>query len=97
MEFEGLQAELSTRVLGVFYSVANELGYGFFESVYRRSMVIALRESGLRVAEEVSMPVHFHGSEVGVFEVGFVLAFGERAKFKRLLFTTDRKGDRVSA
>ena len=134
MEFEGLQAELSARVLGVFYSVANELGYGFFESVYRRSMVIALRESGLKVAEEVSMPVHFHGSEVGVFvadivvndllilelkaaeevtraaeaqlkhylrssaiEVGFVLAFGERAKFKRLLFTNDRKGDRVSA
>ena len=128
MEFEGLQAELSTRVLGVFYSVANELGYGFFESVYRRSMVIALREAGLKVAEEVPMSVTFHGLEVGVFvadivvndllilelkaadevtraaetqlkhylrssdiEVGFVLAFGERAKFKRLLFTNDRK------
>ena len=91
-------------------------------------MVIALREAGLRVGEEVPMPVYFHGVEVGIFvadivvndslilelkaaeevtraaetqlkhylrssaiEVGFVLAFGERAKFKRLLFTNDRK------
>ena len=128
MEFDGLHAELSKRVIGVFYSVANELGYGFFESVYRRSMVIALREAGLKVAEEVPMPVIFHGQEVGVFvadlvvndllilelkaadevtraaetqlkhylrsssiEVGYVLAFGERAKFKRLVFTNDRK------
>ncbi len=128
MEFEGLQAELSTRVLGVFYAVANELGYGFFESVYRRAMMIALREAGLKVSEEVQMPVYFHGQHVGAFvadlvvndllilelkaadevtraaetqlkhylrssqiEVGFVLAFGERAKFRRLLLTNDRK------
>jgi GxxExxY protein len=128
MEFEGLHAELSKQVIGVFYSVANELGYGFFESVYRRAMVIALRESGFTVAEEVPMPVAFHGQQVGVFvadlvvnhllilelkaadevtraaetqlkhylrsspiEVGFILAFGERARYKRILFTNDRK------
>ncbi len=132
MEFYGIQAELSERVIGVFFSVANELGYGFFESVYRRAMVIALREAGLTVAEEVAMPVVFHGQEVGVFhadiimnramilelkaaeevskaaetqlkhylrscsiEVGLVLAFGERAKFRRIVFTNDRKGPKI--
>ena len=128
MEFEGVEAELTQRVIGVFYRVANELGYGFFESVYRRAMVIALREEGLKVAEEVSMPVAFHGQQVGVFfadlvvndslilelkaadevtraaetqlkhylrsssiEVGLILAFGERAKFRRIVFTNERK------
>ena len=105
----------------------------FFESVYRRAMAIALREVGLKVAEEIPMPVDFHGQQVGVFvadlvvndllilelkaadevtraaetqlkhylrsspmEVGFVLAFGERAKFKRLIFTNDRKVGRIA-
>jgi len=128
LEFQGEQSELTEKVIGVFFQVANELGYGFFESVYRRAMVIALREAGLEVAEEVAIPVWFHGHEVGVFladiivndalilelkaaddisnaaemqlkhylrscsiEVGLVLAFGERAKFRRLIFTNERK------
>jgi GxxExxY protein len=128
MEFEGLHKELSGRIVRVFYSVGNELGYGFFESVYRRSMLIALREAGMEVREEVPMPVYFHGQQVGVFladlvvneiivlelkaadeitraadmqlkhylrssliEVGMVLAFGERAVFRRIVFTNDRK------
>ena len=73
MEFEGVEAELTQRVIGAFYRVANELGYGFFESVYRRAMVIALREEGLQVAEEVSMPVTFHGQQVGVFFADLVV------------------------
>jgi GxxExxY protein len=100
----------------------NELGYGFFESIYRKSMAIALRQAGLNVEEEVPIPVSFRGHSVGVFfadivvenvmvlelktaddigksmegqmthylrstqiEVGLVLAFGEHAKFRRVI------------
>jgi hypothetical protein len=67
MEFGGIERERTERIIGVFYKVANELGYGFFESVYRRAMVIALREAGMTVGEEVSMPVFFHRQQVGAF------------------------------
>jgi GxxExxY protein len=127
-EFQGEQSELTEKVIGVFYQVANELGFGFFESVYRRAMAIALTQAGPRVQEEVAMPVSFRGQQIGIFfadiivnevlivefkvaeevskaaeaqlmhylrsctiEVGLVLAFGERARFRRVIFTNDRK------
>jgi len=42
-------SELSEAIIGVFYEVYNELGYGFLESVYRNSLQIALLAKGLRV------------------------------------------------
>jgi hypothetical protein len=33
--------ELTATIIGTFYDVYNELGYGFLESVYEESLVIA--------------------------------------------------------
>lgn len=49
--------ELTEKIIGVFYDVYNELGHGFFESVYEEALLIALQESGLRVAQQVPVPV----------------------------------------
>jgi len=123
-----LHAELTERIIRVFYKVANDLGFGFMESVYRRSMLIALQQAGLKVEEEKPIPVSYRGQCVGTFyadivvesvvilelkasdqitrqfeaqllhylrsthvEVGLILAFGERATFRRITFTNDRK------
>jgi|SRR5271166_4473416 len=64
----GLKHEqLTQRIIGVFYDVYNELGYGFLESVYEESLVIALRETGLAVDRQVPVPVWFRGQKVGEF------------------------------
>lgn len=48
MDGQGLRhGELTDRVIGVFYSVYNELGHGFLESVYEKAMAIALLQAGL--------------------------------------------------
>jgi len=47
--------------------VYNELGYGYLESVYRESMAIATSGCGLRVEQEVPMPVRFRGQRVGAY------------------------------
>ncbi len=60
-------AGLTEKIIGVFYDVYNELGYGFLESVYEESLVIALRESGMRAKRQLSIPVWFRGHEVGQF------------------------------
>jgi GxxExxY protein len=60
-------AELTDKIIGVYYDVYNELGYGFLESVYEESMAIALREAGLRVQRQVAVPVLFRGLRVGDF------------------------------
>jgi GxxExxY protein len=65
--FVGTEDALTERIIGVFYQVFNELGYGFAESVYCRAMAIALEQSGLQVGSEVAVPVSFRGELVGVF------------------------------
>ena len=42
----GKHDAITERVIGVFYDVYNELGFGFLESVYRESMRIALVQAG---------------------------------------------------
>ena len=65
--FEGKHAELSERIIQVFFKVHTELGYGFSEKVYQRAFGIALRESGLKIDEQIPIHVYYHGQSVGEF------------------------------
>lgn len=64
---------LSKRLVGVFYDVYNELGYGFLESVYDESFAIALAELGIRHRRQASIPVLFRGLPVGFFKTDFII------------------------
>jgi GxxExxY protein len=59
---------VTDQILAVFYSVYNELGHGFLESVYHRSLVLALEAAGLKVCSRVAIPVWFRDHQVGHFE-----------------------------
>ena len=61
-------AVLTQQIIGVFFDVYNELGYGFLESVYQRSLALALESAGLAVQGRVDIPVWFRGNRVGRFE-----------------------------
>ena len=62
-----LHHQLTEKIIGVFYTVYNELGHGFLESVYEAAMVIALEEAGLKVQRQVEIPVWFRGRQIGTF------------------------------
>jgi GxxExxY protein len=66
-------AGITEKIVVVFYDVYNELGYGFLESVYARSMVIALRESGLMVNHQVPITVWFREQQVGEFRADLLI------------------------
>jgi GxxExxY protein len=66
-------SELTDTVIGVFYEVYNELGFGFLESVYRDSLRHALLEKGLSVEQEVAVSVFFRGHNVGDFRADQVV------------------------
>jgi len=66
-------AVLTQKIIGVFYEVYNELGHGFLESVYHRSLVLALQSVGLDVCSRVDIPVWFRGSEVGHFQADILV------------------------
>jgi GxxExxY protein len=69
-----LLEEATTRViLGAFYEVYNELGFGFLESVYQEAVVRVLRGRDLRAEREVSLQVRFRGDVVGWFRADLIV------------------------
>jgi len=66
---DGLKrADLTEKIIGVFYSVYNELGRGFLESVYEEAMTMALRDAGIKVERQLPLPVWFRGQKIGDFK-----------------------------
>ena len=66
-------ANVTGVIIDAFYEVYRELGYGFSEHVYRRAMVILLRQRGIEVIEECPIVVRFRGVVVGSFFADIVV------------------------
>lgn len=64
---------LTEKIIGVYYDVYNELGFGFLESVYREAMKVALVSAGLDVQAEVPMPVYFRGKAIGDYRADLLV------------------------
>ncbi len=69
-----VDADLTDRVIGVFYAVYNELGTGFLESVYENALALALREAGLVVQQQACLTVRFRNQVVGEFRIDLLVA-----------------------
>jgi GxxExxY protein len=66
-------AEVTEKIIGVFFQVFNELGFGFLECVYEQAMAIALAEAGLDVKRQISIPVWFRGQQIGDFKADMLI------------------------
>ena len=68
-----LHEELTGKILECAFDVQNTLGCGFLEKVYENAMVVALREAGLRVSQQVPLRVHYRGERVGEYVADVVV------------------------
>lgn len=57
--------EITEKVIGCAYTVANTLGAGFLEKVYQRALRLELQAAGLNIEFEKSIPVLYRGEVVG--------------------------------
>ena len=64
---------LTQQIIGVFYAVYNELGYGFLESVYEQALLFALEDAGLAVQHQKEIEVWFRGRRVGEYKADIVV------------------------
>ncbi len=67
--------ELTENIIGTFYEVYNELGFGFLESVYEAALFMALDEKGFNVEQQVPVPVWFRRKKIGHFEADLVVEY----------------------
>jgi len=74
---EGLalvHGNLTREIIGAFYDVYNELGFGFVESVYQRALPLALAARGIPSEREVALSVSFRGAAVGDYRADLIVA-----------------------
>lgn len=67
------EEELTEKIIKTFYKVYNTLGYGFWEIVYHRAILIELEKLGLSVENKKQINVYYEGSLVGDFETDLVV------------------------
>lgn len=60
-------AEITKTIIGCAFEVMHELGSGFLESVYEKSLLVALRDSSLCARAQQPINVIFRGHTVGDF------------------------------
>jgi GxxExxY protein len=65
--------QLTENLIGVFYEVYNELGYGFLESVYESALSITFGARSLHFHRQSPVPVWFRGIQIGDFKADFVV------------------------
>jgi GxxExxY protein len=56
--------QISSKIIKAAITVHKELGPGLLESVYQSSMVIELRDMGIKVQSEVPIPILYRGKKV---------------------------------
>lgn len=57
--------EITDRVIGCAYKVANTLGAGFLERIYENALAIELAADGLSVQQQFPIQVRYRGQPVG--------------------------------
>jgi GxxExxY protein len=66
--------EITDKILHAFFKIVYPaLGFGFLEKVYENAMVIALRQMGLKVEQQVKIAVYFAGQIVGEYYADLVV------------------------
>jgi len=65
--------ELIKLIINKAYEVRGYLVAGYLESVYKKALLIELRDAGLKVEDEVEMPVRYKGHIIGDFRADIVV------------------------
>ena len=68
-----IHEKITEKIIGSAYKVHNQLGFGFLESVYKKSLMLELEKQGLRANEEVPITVFYDDIPVGMFFADLVV------------------------
>ena len=64
---ELLHKDITDKIIKSFYTVYNELGYGFLEKVYENAMFLELVSTGLYCEKQKQIKVFYNGQIVGEY------------------------------
>ena len=68
-----LSKELKEKLIKCFYNVYNELGSGFLESVYEKSLMVEFESIGIKSEYQRSLNIYYKNRLVGEFRADIVV------------------------
>lgn len=67
------EGPLSNQIIGAYYRVYNELGYGFLEKVYENALLCELKRMGIPAVNQVGIDVFYKNEKVGVYFADIII------------------------
>lgn len=64
---------LTGQILAAAFEVANTLGHGFLEAVYRKALAHELSQTGHAVEQEKAFKVIYKGAEIGTYVADMIV------------------------
>jgi len=65
--------QLTEKIIGVFYEVYNELGFGFLESVYEQALAVEFAIRGIAFVRQKTIPLFYRDYQIGEHRLDFVV------------------------
>ena len=70
---ELIEESLTKSVIGAFFEVYNNLGFGFLEHIYVTALERELRARGHTIAQEVGVPVMYKGERLATQRIDMIV------------------------
>ncbi len=81
--------ELTKSIIGIYYNVYNELGFGFLEKVYHKALLIELRKNGYKIDSEKKVNVYYKNEVVGEYIPDVIINEAVIVELKCVEYLTD--------
>src|SRR6187455_1153228 len=62
-----IHSEITNKIINCFYKVYNKLGYGFYEKIYERALLIELNRAGIKYVSQKTVKVFYDEFEIGKY------------------------------
>ena len=72
-KFEGKHSDLTGKILGAFFQVHKDMGFGFSEKVYESALEVLLKELGLVPERQKEIKVYYHDNVVGEYKADMIV------------------------
>jgi GxxExxY protein len=73
VDLDGSLQNLTKGIIGAAFTVANTLGHGFLENVYKNALCEELRFQDFSVHLEKTFPVHYRDKQIGTYVADIVV------------------------
>ncbi len=70
---EAVLNQLSERIIGCAFTVANTLGSGFLEKVYENALTLELRNRGVAAEQQRGVVVLYNGEPIGQYSADILV------------------------